>query len=149
MSARVRPVPNVAGEPVPSGRLWLGLVGAPAAWLVTEFAGYILAARSCEAGRNGINAYGVNSPSVVVGVLALAMLAVAAGATWIAGGNLRRLGAWPRGVMADGGDAGRPAEWCRARFMAVAGILAGALFALGIVLIGLPPFLVHACSEAR
>lgn len=135
--------------PVSAGRLWFGLLGAPAAWFVTEFLGYLLAARSCEAGRNGINAYGVGNPPVVVGVLALLMLAVAVAAAWVAGGTLRRLGARPGAAAAGRLEGDRAAEWGRARFMALAGVLTGVLFALGIVLIGLPPFLVRACSEAR
>lgn len=135
--------------PVSAGRLWFGLLGAPAAWLVTEFLGYLLAARSCEAGRNGINAYGVGNPPVVVGVLALLMLAIAAAAAWVAGGTLRRLGARPGAAAAGRPGVDQSAEWGRARFMALAGVLTGVLFALGIVLIGLPPFLVRACSEAR
>ena len=134
--------------PVPAGRLWFGLLGAPAAWLVTEFLGYLLAARSCEAGRNGINAYGVGSPPVVVGVLAFLMLVVAAAAAWVAGGTLRRLGARPAPAAA-GHATGRSAEWGRERFMALAGVLTGVLFAVGIILIGVPPLLVRACSQAR
>lgn len=149
MSARAARARVAADLPVPPRRLWFGLLGAPAAWLVTEFLGYVLAARSCEAGRNGINAYGVGRPALVVGVLALIMFAVAAIAAWVATGSLRQLGAWPGGLTADGRNGARSAAWGRARFMALAGVLAGALFALGIVLIALPPFLVRACSEAR
>jgi hypothetical protein len=131
------------------GRLWFGLLGAPAAWAVTEFLGYALVARSCEAGRNGLNAYGVGNPPVAVGVLVLLMLAIAAAAAWTAGGSLHRLGGWPGIAARPRPEGDRPAEWGRARFMALAGVMTGALFGLGIILIGLPPFLVRACSEAR
>ena len=149
MSARTERRPASSNAPIPPGRLWFGLLGAPAAWLVAELLGYLLAARSCEAGRNGINAYGVGDPSLVVGLLTLLMLAVATAATWTAGGSLRRLGLSSGAITADGRRSDRPAEWGRARFMALAGVLTGVLFGLGIVLIGLPPLLVRACSEAR
>lgn len=149
MSARPVSPLRVGTGPVTSGRLWFGLLGAPVAWLVAEFVGYLMAARSCEAGRNGINAYGVGNPSVAAVVLALLMLAVAGAATWVAGGTLHRLGLSLRSLAGDGRNGDHPVEWGRARFMALASVLSGVLFGLGIVLIALPPLLVRACSEAR
>jgi hypothetical protein len=46
-------------------------------------------------------------------------------------------------------DAGKPAASGRAHFMAFTGMIASALFLLGIVWFGFPAIVVNACDQVR
>lgn len=127
--------------PVGHKRLWIGVLLAPAAWLLLEVVGYWFAARSCELSVGGVPMAGTAHPAVTHSVLSLAAL-VAAGA-----GLAVALGNW-RAVRPHTEREGAP-SWGRARFMSYGGVLLSVLFGGGIVLFGLPAFLVNACSQAR
>jgi hypothetical protein len=47
------------------------------------------------------------------------------------------------------GDAAKPAASGRAHFMAFTGMIASALFFIGIVWLGFPAIVVNACNQAR
>lgn len=134
-----------------TGRLWFGVVAAPAAWTVAELAGYVLAARSCEPGWNGLDAYGVTNVRPWTAALVLALALIAATGLYVALENLRHTGGTPpRSEHARADSTGDPAAvWSRVRFMAIAGVLSSALFLLGTVLFGLPPLIVNACVQTR
>ena len=126
--------------PVGLKRLWVGVLAAPAAWLVMEMVGYYLAARSCEPGIAGVPMLGTAHPrvtqviiDVVAAIVALIGLATA-------------LRSW-RALPQPGRDA--TPELGRAHFMAFVGVLTSVLFLGGILMFGLPPFFVNACSQAR
>lgn len=120
--ARVTPAAGGAG-------LWLRLWLAPAAWVVVGLVGYLLVARSCE-GENGLRAYGVAHPALVVALLAGA-------------GGLASAYAFVHGRSRDGQASGR------VRFVAFAGLLASSLFVLAFVYLVVPTFLVDACVQAH
>jgi hypothetical protein len=144
--------------PVRGRRLWLGVLSAPAAWLVALLAGYAVASRSCEPAPNGLHlrlAVGLN---VVLIVLALVLLAAALGALWMARDSVRAIdGTRPRKTAVETAphdDDGGPqpaasAAWGRARFMAAAGVLVAVLFAFGIVLFGFAPLVLSSCTQAH
>lgn len=136
---RLRDAYHEGRAPVSERRLWIGVLAAPLAWFTMELVGYSVAARGCDPSR-GIPILGATSPSVMQVVLTIAFALIAA---W---GLLTAIGNW-RAVGSASGD--EPPEWGRAHFMSFGGTLASALFLLGIVLFGLPPFLVNACSQAR
>ena len=127
--------------PVGLKRLWFGVLAAPTAWLLMEVVGYYLAARSCEPGIGGVPLAGTAHPSVTQVVLDLVALVAAIAGLLVSLESWRALHPKP--------DAESSAEWGRAHFLAFVGVLASALFIGGIVLFGLPPFLVNACSQAR
>lgn len=140
------------------GRLWFGLLAAPAAWAVAELAGYVLVSRSCTPGPNGLEAYGVGRPGLALVALAALTALVAAAGLYTAYGSWRAVGAArPADDGAQQAASGSTEPWAhaaappwgRARFMARAGIATSALFLLGIVLFGIPPALVDACSRVR
>ena len=133
---------RVESAPVRASRLWAGVLLAPAAWLVAELAGYYLAARSCEPVTGGVPMPGTVAPRVVQAVLAGVLALVAVAGLVLAIGNRRALE--PHASASTGGTVRG-----RAHFMAMAGVIASALFLLGIVLFGLPPFFVNACSQVR
>ena len=123
--------------PVSSGRLWAGVLLAPGAWVVAELLGYFLASRACDRGAASTAAHAGITQDVLAVVLAL----IAAVGLVIAIGNARQVG-----------EPTRPDETVargRAQFMALGGVVASALFTLGIVFFSLPPLLIDICSEVR
>lgn len=123
--------------PVPGTRLWAGLLLAPAAWTVAELLGYVLVARACDGGsaRTAARA-GVTQDIVAIGLGIVAVV-----------GLVIALGNWQR--VRDAGSPGGPPAWGRSEFMALAGVVASALFLLGIVFFALPPLFGNACNQVR
>jgi hypothetical protein len=152
------PVGPSAVSPVPLGRLWVGVVLAPAAWTVAELAGYVLAALSCEPGPIGIAAGGTAFPRATqLVVSAVAALAAVYGlVTALQSGRMAHAirppsdrDAQVTSASAEPWGHGTAPGWGRARFMSAAGIFTSGLFLLGIVLFGIPPALVNACSRVH
>jgi len=127
--------------PVGLKRLWFGVLAAPAAWAGMEGVGYWLAARSCEPGTGGVPMEGTARPALTQVLLAVVMLAIALGGLAVAVHNWRAVQPQAR--------RGDPPEWGRAHFMAFGGVLISVLFVGGIVLFGLPTFLVDACRQSH
>jgi hypothetical protein len=121
--------------PIASARLWAGVVLAPIAWSVAELLGYVLVARACETRSTMANA-GVMQDAIAIGLGIVAVIGL-----MIAIGNWRRI--------RDASKASVEPAWGRAHFMALVGVVASALFVLGIVLFALPPLLVNACDQVR
>jgi uncharacterized membrane protein len=130
--------------PVSSGRLWFGIVAAPAAWALAELVGYVLVAQGCAWSHSGAAHYATPPAfTAFVGLTILCLLLAIAGLT-IARANWRRLG---RSSATRG--ATEPAAIGRARFLACSGMLAGALFLLGLVLMAILPLLLQSCNEVH
>lgn len=137
MSAHERGIERL---PVGAKRLWIGVLAAPAAWVLMEIVGYYLAARSCEPGTSGIPLLGTSNArvtQVVIDAIAIVIALIGLGTAF------RSWRALPQP------DRSAAPELGRAQFMAFVGVLVSALFIGGIVLFGIPPFLVNACSQAR
>ena len=122
-------------------RLWLGLVLAPSAWLVGEQLGYYVTARSCETSPGGVPLPRPAYPTTTVLVIEIVAACLAALGLLIAARS------W-RATRLDG-DTAKPAATGRAHFMAFTGMIASALFLLGIVWLGFPVIVVNACNQAR
>ncbi len=123
--------------PVPSARLWAGVVLAPVAWSVAELLGYVLVARACDRGTRSMMAHaGVTQDIVAIGLGIIAVVGLV-----IAVGNWRR--------VRDASTAGEQTARGRAHFMALGGVVASALFVLGIVLFALPPLFLNTCDQVR
>lgn len=122
-------------------RLWLGVWLAPAAWVAMEWVGYYLSSQSCAPGIRGVPLLGTHYPAVVQVLLAVVLIVAAVAGLLAATGSMRVLGSRPEET--DSVPVGR------SRFLAVAGVAGSALFLYGLVLFGLPPFFVNACSGAR
>jgi hypothetical protein len=121
-------------------RLWIGILAAPIAWVSLELIGYYFAARSCEPGGGGIPMLGTGHPRATHAALSVIAAIIALLGLMTAAMNLRSLMREPKPAST---------EWGRARFMALVGVLTSALFLGGIILFGIPAFLVNACSQAR
>jgi hypothetical protein len=128
--------PTVGGK-----RLWIGVLTAPSAWVLMEFVGYYLAARSCEPELSGVPFLGTANPRVTQVVLDVVALVAGLVGLSVACGSWRTLRSAPARRSSP--------ELGRAQFLAFVGVLTSALFLGGLVLFGLPPFLVNACSQAR
>jgi hypothetical protein len=122
-------------------RLWLGLLLAPAAWLVGEQLGYYVTARGCEPGVTGVPLPSPAHPAATVLVIEIAAAILAASGLVIA------LRSW-RATRGDD-DSRKPAASGRAHFMAFTGMVTSSLFLLGIVWFGFPAIVVNACNEVR
>jgi hypothetical protein len=128
-----------------SGQLWFGVLAAPVAWVLAEVVGYVLTARGCSWAHSALGGYVVpRAFAVLVGLTIICML-VAIGGLIVARTNWRRIAREAARVSA----AAEPVALSRARFLALCGILTSALFLLGLLLMGLLPPLLQACSEAH
>ncbi|HXT14363.1 MAG TPA: hypothetical protein VN706_01955 [Gemmatimonadaceae bacterium] len=126
--------------PVGLKRLWVGVLAAPCAWVLMEIVGYYLAARSCEPGTAGVPLLGTANPRVTQVIIAVVAIVVSLI------GLVTAIGSW-RALPQPGREP--PSELGRAQFMAFVGVLTSVLFLGGIVMFGIPPFFVNACSQAR
>jgi hypothetical protein len=129
--------------PVVSNRaLWFGLWGGPAAWSLQLVADYAIAARGCFPHQTPLlrPVLEVHLITGIIGGLAV-LIAVAAivvsARSWT---TARRAGATPEDEARMG-----PRPLARVRFMAIGGMMTGALFAFGAVLNGMSPGLVPPC----
>jgi len=123
--------------PIANARLWAGLVLAPVAWVVAELLGYVLVARACDRGTRSMMAHaGLTQDVVAIGLGVVAVIGLV-----IAMGNWRH--------VRDTSTPGDQTAWGRAQFMALGGVVASALFVLGIAFFALPPLLLNTCSQVR
>jgi hypothetical protein len=108
--------------------LWLGLLVPIAAWVLHQQISYLLAYWVCGGGS-----------SAVLHLWALAMLGVALLGGYLSFKSWRDSG---KGWTDDGGSV---QDW--ARFMALGGLMAAALFGLAIIAQWLPVFYVDPCAR--
>jgi hypothetical protein len=119
-------------------RLWLGLVAAPAAWVMYGGLGWLIDTRLCQ---------GAESPATtvlraVLGIVGLVALLAAVGGATVAYRTWRRLRNPGVHLTQDEGDARPP-------FMALGGVLVSASFVVGILWAMLPLVLIDACVASR
>lgn len=110
--------------------LWAGVLIAPAAWAFNLQANYTLATFACE-GRWPL----------LIHAISVVSLAVALAGMWIAWGSWRNAG----GAGADTGEHEPRDRVARSRFMAAAGFVLSAFFALVIVAQWIPAFFQDPC----
>lgn len=116
--------------------LWFGLLAGPLVWSVYFIAGYGLVEFACKLGLLQFNLLGLNAiAAAIIGLTLIALLV-----TLYAG--LLAYQKWQQ-VRRDELDSGQ-AEKSRV-FMAQAGVLLSGLFALLILLTGIPAFILRPC----
>lgn len=134
MSAPTSPLPTESApvSGVGIAALWFGLLAAPLAWSAQLMADYALIAHSCfpSTGQRDTLLY-PSVGTIVLIVSALAILTSIAGVV-VAARSYGRIGGHHESDRQQFHDA--PVATGRARFMALAGILASSLFLGGIVL---------------
>jgi hypothetical protein len=112
--------------PVPRLALWFALLGGPIAWSAHLLASYPLVSVACQ--------LQTTAPLNLITAIT-ATLAAAAGIT----------GAVAHRRIGQDGPGGLGDSYARARFMALAGLIAGAFFTFVILVEGLPPLLQDPC----
>lgn len=117
----VRPLSGLA--------LAFAILGGPIAWMLQHVVSYFLVTLTCTSGWGGL------SLGIVISTVAFATIAVAAGT--VAYREWQRATARPE----SGGD-----QVHRTRFLTMMGWVLAAVFALVIVLTGLPPFFMPPCG---
>lgn len=122
--------------------LFFGLFGAPFVWSVQLIVNYALMSHSCYPGRLPIPTSYVGVAWTVALIVSIASLIVAVASA------LTSIRSWRRTEDEHAGSENALLEVGegRTRFMAFAGILLSVLFLLGIVLNGIPLFVVPACG---
>jgi len=106
--------------------LWTGILAGPLAWAFDLTASYASVKWVCRTGHDG-----------VLLLISIASLSIVIGGAWLSWAALRRTA---NDLPTDGG---RPRQ--RARFMAVLGLTASALFALQIIAGAIPHRVLDAC----
>jgi fumarate reductase subunit D len=118
------------GPPTAVGRLWVGLLAPPTAWVLQLLVSYPLAQLSCQAGKG-------HQHLLTMQVIALgALLVIGYGAVT----------AWHalRSAHDASSDGGRSID--RARFMAGLGVLTAMLFTVLVIATAIPTWILHACQ---
>jgi hypothetical protein len=123
-----------AAPAVSERRLWYGLLAAPAAWAVQGAAVWLTGLRACAGGRMPA----MPAPGVRWSVGAIGLVAILVAASGVAAA----LGSWRR-------ESGTTPEDGRRRFMALAGLVASAVIALGVAWASLPAWLLDVCDGVR
>jgi hypothetical protein len=142
------PALAAAGHPAPRrhraslAALWFGLFGAPLAWSVQELVNTPVVGHACFPRSEPLASPSFHATvgfalgvSVAMALVALAALLTAA-STWRA---VRRGHPGEHAALLDVGEG-------RTRFMALAGVLLGAVFLLGIVMHAIPLFILPPCG---
>ena len=130
-----RPHGVVEIEPVVRpGRLWAGVLLAPAAWVAQGALGWWFGYEACTP-------FGIGGARAAVTVLSIVALAMAITGGWIAWTNWGRTTSerHPTQVKA----------WDRVEFMSAGGVLVSGVFALGIAWAALSAALLHECGGMR
>ena len=138
--AAIHPAPAV--RTVTPSALWFGLFGAPVAWSLQLLASYALVAHGCYPDAEPMTipvVPGLKTLVLGTGVAALVVALLAGGSAW------RSWRATPQ-EHGGGHEALLEAGEGRTRFMALAGMLLGAVFALGIVMNVVPLLLLRPCG---
>ena len=114
--------------------LLFGMFGAPAAWAAQLLASYAIVAHACFPDGRPLETPAFGGARPVALIVSLVALAVAVTALATASAKLRLLDRNGAGHDAGPPDAGHG----RARFMALAGMLLGAMFTFALVMNTMP-----------
>jgi len=107
--------------------LFVALLGPPVVWLTALQIGYAFASYACDLEMSRL-------PLHVTTIAALAIVAAGATLSW---------NALQRTMAAEPTDGGMPRQ--RAKFMALLGLMASALFALQVIAAWYPRWILDAC----
>jgi hypothetical protein len=116
---------------VPEGRLWFGVLAAPAAWIAQGALGWFFGYRVCTS----MSIASVRTTLGVISVLAIAVTIAGLITGWR---NYRQFGG---GIGIEACD--------RVAFMSLAGVFVSAAFLVGSIWAGLTPVLLDNCGGMR
>jgi hypothetical protein len=142
MSAPAAIHPAPAARAVTPAALWFGLFGAPVAWSLQLLASYALVAHGCYPDAEPMTmpvVPGLRTLVLGTGVAALAVALLAGGSAWRSWRATRHEHGGEHEALLEAGEG-------RTGFMALAGMLLGAVFALGIVMNVVPLLLLQPCG---
>jgi hypothetical protein len=116
---------------VPEGRLWFGILAAPAAWIAQGALGWFFGYRVCTS----MSIASVRTTLSIISLLAIGMTLAGLITGW-------------RNYRQFDGDIGVEA-WDRVAFMSLAGVFVSAAFLVGSIWAGLTPVLLDSCGGMR
>ena len=119
--------------------LWLGLLAGPLTWVVYFILGYLLVEAVCKTGFLNISLLGLTALSAIILLLTVIGLFITLYTSFF---NYRK---WRQAPEKGNLDFDDPLGHRPARFMALAGLLLSALFALIILLTGVSVFILRPC----
>jgi hypothetical protein len=134
--------PAAAVRAVTPAALWFGMFGAPVAWSLQLLASYALVAHGCYPDAEPMTMPVVPGLRTIVlgtGVAALAVALLAGGSAWRSWRATQQEHEGGPEALLEPGEG-------RTRFMALAGMLLGAVFVLGIVMNVVPMLMLHPCG---
>lgn len=136
MSAQHRPSDVSTRHPanLSAGRLWTGVLLAPAAWIAHGALGWYFGYQACAGMSSG-------TARVALGILFVVAATLALTGGWIAWNN------W--GQTTAERHVGDIKAWDRVEYMAAGGVLVSGVFTLAIVWNGLIPLFVFECGGMR
>ncbi len=124
--------------PVPSGRLWAGMILGPVIWALHLVVIYAVQSVSCHLGLLQGSILGMSALRFVLLAITAAALAGVLAGGWLSYRNYRRL---------EGGrERGRGLDQDRPGFMALAGTLLSGLFLLSLIYTVLAVFTLQPCA---
>lgn len=126
---------------IPQARLWFGACAGAAAWAIDGFTCFLISTQACKDGNGNWGPLSGGEVRVLLGVITLALLAVAVTGGLISFGNWRRLS--ERQKLSQAQAQGREA------FMALVGVFVSVAFVVGIIWAGLPLILIDVCINVR
>jgi hypothetical protein len=138
--AAVHPAPVV--PTVTPAALWFGLFGAPVAWSLQLVASYALVAHGCYPDAEPMTipvVPGLKTLVLGTGVAALVVALLAGGAAWRSWRATRNEQGGEHEALLEAGEG-------RMHFMALAGMLLGAVFVMGIVMNVVPVVMLGPCG---
>lgn len=126
---------------LPPGRLWYGFTAAAAAWALEGVIGVIVSAQFCPADLPHWGLTSQTGVQVALGIITLALLAVAISGVVVAFRNWQALSGRREFTHAESTN--------REAFMSMGGILVSTLFSAGIVYSGIPLIILKECMRAH
>jgi hypothetical protein len=119
---------------IPPGRLWTGVLLAPAAWIAHGALGWYFGYEAC----GGLTASGARA---VLGILFVIAIVLALAGGWIAWGN------W--GHTTSERHVGHIKGRDRLEYMSAGGVLVSGIFTIAIIWNGLIPLFIFHCGGMR
>lgn len=140
MTTNAHTLPEEA-EHLPRRRLWFGVFAAAVAWVAHSSTCFIITTQACADGVSDWGPLSGTGVRILLGIITLALLAVAITGGVVSFHNWRELSEQRRLTQAEARG--------REEFLALIGLFISVSFVIGIIWAGIPLLLMDVCVSAR